>query len=151
MTNDTLYAEKINSKGIRFSVQRVAIYKYVCEHKVHPTVDTVYTALSPKYPTLSRTTVYNTLHLFSEQNLVQTIKIEDDELRYDANMTPHLHFKCTKCGKVYDIFDTESLPVFNAKCLSLLPHGFAALQIQTNLWGICPDCTQAQNSASANV
>lgn len=141
MINDTFYSEKINAKGIRPSVQRVAIYKYVCEHKIHPTVDTVYSALSPKYPTLSRTTVYNTLHLFSEQNLVQTIKIEDDELRYDADMTPHLHFKCTNCGKVFDIFDTESLPAFNAKCVSLMPQGFAITHLQTNIWGLCPDCS----------
>ena len=141
MINDTFYSEKINSKGIRPSVQRVAIYKYVCEHKIHPTVDTVYSALSPKYPTLSRTTVYNTLHLFSEQNLVQTIKIEDDELRYDADMTPHLHFKCTNCGKVFDIFDTEALPAFNTKCVSLMPQGFVVAHLQTNIWGLCPDCS----------
>lgn len=142
MVNDAQYADKINAKGIRPSVQRVAIYKYVCEHKTHPTVDTVYSALYPKYPTLSRTTVYNTLHLFSEQNLVQTIKIEDDELRYDANMAPHLHFKCTKCGKIYDIFDTQTLPMFNIKCLELMPKGFSVQQIQTNIWGLCQDCSK---------
>jgi len=140
MMNDTAYADRITEKGIRPSVQRVAIYKFVCEHKIHPTVDTVYTALSPKYPTLSRTTVYNTLHLFSEQNLVQTIKIEDDELRYDADMTPHLHFKCVKCGKVIDIFDTETISSFNEKCLTIVPKEYGVFRIQTNIWGLCPDC-----------
>lgn|SRR5574344_635341 len=142
MTTDTQYADAISAKGIRPSVQRVAIYKYVYEHKTHPNVDTVYTALFPKYPTLSRTTVYNTLHLFSEQNLVQTIKIEDDELRYDANMTPHLHFKCTHCGKVFDIFDKTALPTFNLKCLELMPKGFSVQSMQTNIWGLCSDCSK---------
>lgn len=141
MTTDTQYAYIINSKGIRPSVQRIAIYKYVCEHKIHPTVDLIYSALSPNFPTLSRTTVYNTLHLFSENNLVQTIKIEDDELRYDGNMTPHLHFKCTKCGKIFDVFDTTSLPQFNMKCTELMPKGFSIERIQTCIWGLCSDCS----------
>ncbi len=141
MISDTQYADTINSKGIRPSVQRIAIYKYVCEHKTHPTVDTIYSALSPGFPTLSRTTVYNTLHLFSENNLVQSIKIEDDEIRYDGNMAPHLHFKCSKCGKVYDIFDSKYLPQFNMKCIELMPKGFSVEHMQACIWGLCSDCS----------
>lgn len=142
MLSDSQYADAIILKKIRPSVQRIAIYKYIYEHKNHPTVDTIYTALNPSYPTLSRTTVYNTLHLFAENNLVQAIKIEDDELRYDANMAPHLHFKCLKCGKIYDIFDSRNLPQFNMKCIELMPKGFSVEHIQTCIWGLCSECSE---------
>ena len=102
------YAKAIEEKGIRPSVQRTAIFGYISENKTHPTVDNVYTALSPSYPTLSRTTVYNTLKLFAQNGLVQVVKIEDDELRYDAETRPHIHFKCERCGGIFDIFDEES-------------------------------------------
>ena len=107
--NHEQIAAKLEEKNIRPSVQRMAIYNFLAENPVHPTVDTIYTALSPQMPTLSRTTVYNTLRQFSECGLVQTITIEDGELRYDADTSNHLHFKCIKCGKIFDIFKPVEL------------------------------------------
>ena len=134
MNHDQI-AAKLEEKNIRPSVQRMAIYNFLAENPVHPTVDTIYTALSPQMPTLSRTTVYNTLRQFSECGLVQTITIEDGELRYDADTSNHLHFKCIKCGKIYDIFKPVELPP------QFLQDGFKAEKIQTNIWGICKDCS----------
>lgn len=133
--NHEQIAAKLEEKNIRPSVQRMAIYNFLAENPVHPTVDTIYTALSPQMPTLSRTTVYNTLKQFSECGLVQTITIEDGELRYDADTSNHLHFKCIKCGKIYDIFKPVELPP------QFLQDGFKAEKIQTNIWGICKDCS----------
>lgn len=136
------YQKIIADKGIRPSVQRVVIYQYLSEHPIHPTVDMVYTALSPSYPTLSRTTVYNTLKLLSQNHLVQAIKIDDDEIRYDADVSAHIHFKCARCGKVFDVFAEKIVPAFNEQCTALLPEGFSADLIQTNVWGLCSDCTK---------
>ena len=44
-------------------MQRIAIMEYLMEHPIHPSADDIYTALSPSMPTLSKTTVYNTLKL----------------------------------------------------------------------------------------
>ena len=54
-------AEYLKEKGVRPSAQRVAIMKYLMEHKVHPTVDDIYNAILPDMPSLSKTTVYNVL------------------------------------------------------------------------------------------
>ena len=53
--------------NIKPSMQRIAIMEYLMEHRTHPSADEIYTALSPSMPTLSKTTVYNTLKLFAEQ------------------------------------------------------------------------------------
>lgn len=145
------YHTRLDAAGIRPSVQRVAVYSYLCEHPVHPTVETVYAALSPDYPTLSKTTIYNTLKLFEEKKLVQTIKIEDDKLRYDADTSQHLHFKCERCGRVFDIFDDRNLPAYTEKCRLLAPAGFEVTKIQTNLWGICADCAAADKTADSTT
>lgn len=134
------YHEVLSKAGIRPSVQRVAIYSYLCEKQNHPTVDNVFTALSPSYPTLSRTTIYNTLKTFEEKNLVQSVQIEDDKLRYDTIMQEHLHFKCMKCGKIFDIFDDEQIADQRTKIGSLLPNGFSSTKVQTNIWGVCSEC-----------
>ena len=46
-------------------MQRIAIMEYLMDNPIHPSADDIYTALSPSMPTLSKTTVYNTLKLFS--------------------------------------------------------------------------------------
>ena len=51
---------RLVEKGIRPSVQRLAILDYLIKHPTHPNIEDVYKALENKVPTLSRTTVYNT-------------------------------------------------------------------------------------------
>ena len=59
---------RLVEKGIRPSVQRLAILDYLIKHPTHPNIEDVYKALENKVPTLSRTTVYNTLRMLSEVN-----------------------------------------------------------------------------------
>lgn len=128
----------LQNAKIRPSVQRIAIYDYLCKMKNHPTADTVFQALKDDYPTLSRTTCYNTLKLFEENNIVQTIQIEDESVRYDADISDHLHFKCTKCGQIYDIFLKDNS--ISDKIKKAAPSAFSIQKVQSNLWGLCPNC-----------
>jgi Fur family peroxide stress response transcriptional regulator len=96
--------QKFTQHDLRPSPQRVAVMKYLCRHKTHPSAETIYTALAPSYPTLSRTTVYQTLEKLYERGLAQKINIEDGEMRFDADMSNHGHFKCVACGEVFDFF-----------------------------------------------
>ena len=57
-------------------------------------------------PTLSKTTVYNTLNIFVQNRIVQEIVIEENEVRYDVITENHGHFKCKKCGEILD-FDVD--------------------------------------------
>ena len=134
LMNQNIIIEKLSEKNIRPSLQRMAVYGFLIENPIHPTVDTIYQALHPEIPTLSKTTVYNTLKQLVDCGLVQTVTIEDGELRYDADITNHLHFKCIKCGEVFDIFTEIPLPE------NLLPKGYAISKSQTNLWGTCSKC-----------
>ena len=59
--------QKLSAHNIKPSLQRLAIYSYLLEKKNHPTVDMIYSDLHPSMPTLSKTTVYNTLKLFIEK------------------------------------------------------------------------------------
>ncbi|MBR4922900.1 MAG: transcriptional repressor, partial [Bacteroidaceae bacterium] len=53
--------EYLLSFGIKPSVQRIAIMDYLMTHRTHPAIDEIYLALCEDIPTLSKTTVYNTL------------------------------------------------------------------------------------------
>lgn len=101
--------EYLKSHEIKPSYQRIKIFQYLVENRNHPTVDMIYKALCTEIPTLSKTTVYNTLNLFIEKKIVNVIVIEENETRYDSVMAVHGHFKCEKCGKIYDIDINQSI------------------------------------------
>ena len=102
--------EYLKEHGIKPSYQRIHIFEYLLGTISHPTVDIITKALISDIPTLSKTTVYNTLKLFMEKGIVNIINIENNETRYDADISMHGHFKCKKCGQVYDFkIDSENL------------------------------------------
>lgn len=57
----------LKEHGIKPSYQRMKVFQYLVDNHNHPTVDMIYKALCPEIPTLSKTTVYNTLNLFVEK------------------------------------------------------------------------------------
>ena len=134
--NITLSAQvHLSGYGIKPSVQRLAIMDYLIANRIHPTADDIYNALYTVIPTLSRTTVYNTLKLFAEQGAVQVLGIDDKNVRFDIDTTNHAHFKCLDCSCVYDV------PVENIGAITL--EGIGELQItETHLYykGYCKKC-----------
>lgn len=101
--------EKLLDHNIKPSMQRIAIMQYLMEHAVHPSADDIYSALSPSMPTLSKTTVYNTLKLFSEQGAIQMLTIDEKNTNFDADTTVHSHFLCKNCGHIYDMTCSEEM------------------------------------------
>ena len=121
--------------SIRPSVQRTAVMEYLMNHKTHPTVDEIYLALSPGIPTLSKTTVYNTLNLFIEKGAVQMLTIDEKNARYDADISKHAHFYCNSCGKVLDFM----LP--KPEALEIPANSqFNIQSMQLSYYGVCKNC-----------
>ncbi len=125
----------LDNAGIKPSVQRIAVLKYLMEHKTHPTVDEIYEALNTTIPTLSRTTVYNTLKFLTRQNIVLMLTIDENSTRYDADTSDHSHFICAECGKVYDF---ESPKMGELK----LDNNFHVSTKHLYVKGICGNCNR---------
>ncbi len=100
----------LRGRGIAPSFHRVKILEYLLSCKSHPTVDMIYRELVREIPTLSKTTVYNTLELFYRRGVVLRFSIDGKKMRYDGDTTPHSHFVCEVCGKVYDV-RLDAVPV----------------------------------------
>lgn len=126
--------EFLKNNNIKPSYQRMRIFEYLLGTKEHPTVDMIYKDLVNEIPTLSKTTVYNTLNIFVESGIVSKITIEENETRYDADVSIHGHFKCDKCQKVLD-FATD-LKVLDIKAL----EKYQINQKHLYFRGICADC-----------
>lgn len=121
-------------KGIKPSYQRVRILERLVENMNHPTVNDIYTDLIEEIPSLSKTTVYNTLNLFSENGIVRSFSVDGHEARYDIVSQGHGHFICMSCKEVYD-FDLEEQPVVRHSL-----EGFDVREQEITLRGICKLC-----------
>ncbi|MCR5485354.1 MAG: transcriptional repressor [Clostridiales bacterium] len=123
--------------GIRVTQQRIAVYSYLYQNRIHPTAETVYTALVKLHPSFSLTTVYNSLHVLENAGLIRSLTIDSDEQRFDANPFDHGHFKCIECGKIYDI--KCSATFLSEVC----PEGCVPQIYNVYIKGICSNCVKA--------
>lgn len=128
----------LENAGIKPSLHRLKILDYLFRNRNHPTVDTIYRDIHSEIPTLSKTTIYNTLKSLVEKNIVLAITIEDKEVRFDACTDNHAHLKCVSCNELYDI-DLDSA-IYQIKSI----EGHRIIQTHVYFRGICKKC--AKNS-----
>ena len=133
------------SFNVKPSVQRMAIMDYLLTHRTHPSIDEIYSALCDEIPTLSKTTVYNTLKLFVEHGAAQMLTIDEKNACYDADITLHAHFLCKKCNKIFDF----PAPAEDMQVAQMKDKGFQLEDVHYYYRGICPQCKQ-QNEEQAN-
>ncbi len=113
------------------------MFSYLRRSRAHPTAEAVFAALRGALPTLSRTTIYSTLHQLAAKHLALALHAEDDEVRYDGDVTPHAHFKCRSCGGFYDVPYPDGVKGGFAD----LPPGFVADDEQLVYYGVCRQCS----------
>lgn len=123
--------------GVKQSVIRMTIYNYLFENRTHPTAEEIYNALSPDMPTLSKTTVYNTVNLLAENGIINPISIEGTRIRYDVNNDFHAHFLCNECKKIFDVMDVS--------CPNCTLDGFTVKTENVFYSGCCKECADKKN------
>ena len=128
------------SYNIKPSVQRLAIMDYLLTHKTHPTIEEIHQALCDAIPTLSKTTIYNTLKLFVEHGAAQMLTIDERNSCFDADTHIHAHFLCKRCNKIFDI---PAIQV-EEKVSALGMEGFRVEGVHQYFRGICPGCVEAE-------
>lgn len=136
------YKQILVDRGIKPTFQRLKILEFLDKNHSHPTVDMIYAALYKKVPTLSKTTVYNTLDVFRKYHLVDVLTITESEIRYEYILQPHHHFYCRQCGKIIDL---------DVSCVyqeEMCVEGHRIESIHGYFKGICSECLQKSASAS---
>ena len=140
ITNMESFKNMLQAKEIKPTYIRLKILDYLEKKKVHPTAEAIYKALVKEIPTISRTSVYNTLNVFYEKRLVTPLFITGLEARFDNNVFPHHHFLCEKCGKIIDI-DIEC-NYFNKGNV----RGHRINEFHGYFKGLCRECLKKKKS-----
>lgn len=132
--NEVEIAEIFKKNKFRATPQRIAVYKYLCENRTHPDADEIFKSVVKTHPSFSKTTVYNSLQALEEQGLVVKVSIDTNRIRYDAGVSSHGHFICTRCNKIFDFEIDKSL----GECQSL--NDFCVSKRDVYYSGLCPEC-----------
>jgi Fur family peroxide stress response transcriptional regulator len=130
--------DQLKSRDIRPSYQRIKVLEYLYQKGGHPTVDEIYRALSADIPSLSKVTIYNTLHTLVDAGLVRVVDINGTEKCFDIMLENHGHFHCEACGTIYNFqIDIDRVPMDGL-------DQFQINQKQVYFKGLCPNCRNNQ-------
>ncbi len=125
----------LQEKDIQPTPLRLKLLSYLLSTKTHPTREEMYEHINATGQSCSRATVYNTLNLLADKGLVLPLRIEHDEhLHYDADLTPHAHFRCRSCEVLWNLpvsLDMDSVPGL---------EGFLPERSDIIIYGLCPQC-----------
>jgi Fur family peroxide stress response transcriptional regulator len=126
--------QALKEKGVNPSHQRLKVLEYLYLHPIHPTAEEVYAALKPELATLSKTTVYNSLRVLADSDLVRTLNMDGNETRFDLTDIDHGHFKCLSCGAIIDV------PMDTRNIVPGMLDGWDVRETDVHFKGVCPEC-----------
>ena len=130
-------------RGLRITPQRMAVYQALAEDPSHPSADRLFETLKPRLPALSLMTVYRILESFENAGVVRRVSTTGGVSRFDANVAPHQHLVCRRCGRMSDYHaeGLEALPFPSGELAGFLPY-----EIDVRIVGLCARCQARQTS-----
>ena len=132
----------LRNKGLKVTPQRIEILRFLDEHRVHPTADDIYRSLKKTNPSLSKTTVYNSLDVLTKKHVIQCLTISLSEHRYDFGNKMHHHFFCYRCGRIYDLdFSCPNIKRIRRK---IIHDGHRIEEAHGYFRGVCKNCLEKE-------
>ncbi len=121
-------------KGLKMTEQRRVIARVLSESNDHPDVELLYQRASAIDPHISIATVYRTVRLFEEANILERHEFGDGRARYeDAQKAHHDHLIDLKSGHIIEFRDEEIEQLQRRAALKL---GYRLVDHRLELYGI---------------
>ena len=127
--------KKYRDIGLKLTPQRLAILDYLEGNREHPSAEDIYHAVSKKFPTMSFSTVYNTLDALKKKGNVLELTIDASKKRFDPNTAPHHHLICIKCKRIADIMNVYELSLPDDE-----KTNFKVIGNHIAFYGVCQTC-----------
>ena len=122
---------------LRGSKQREIILRLVMSTKSHPRADWVYDQARQEIPHISLGTVYRNLKSLVESHEILQLDIVDGTSRFDGNSANHYHFRCERCGQIFDLDEPVDKSIGERVEKST---GFKVSQQRMEFIGLCDSC-----------
>lgn len=96
-------ASLLHRSGISLTRQRLHIAHAILSRAEHLTADQLLALANGSFRVTSRATLYNTLKLLVDRQLIREVIVDSSRVFYDPNTAPHYHFYDVESGRLTDI------------------------------------------------
>ncbi len=140
---DTAAIEALRNKGYKATPQRIAICRIALHSREHPTAQSIYNEVKKVHPTVSLATVYKTLQVLRDLDLIQELNFPKEQARFDSYIKPHINLICQQCGSIKDLDDPTAREISErvSATTKFKPNGQ-----RIDVYGICQKCSRVCKS-----
>ncbi len=143
--NQEQFKALLRTNGLKVTNQRIAILEVLNNRPgKHLTAEEIYDYVRKKFPDIGLATVYRTIQLLSELNLIDKLNLDDGYVRYEIGSRNqeesshhHHHLICLECGNIY-AFQDDLLENLENRIKEIL--GFEVTDHEVKLYGHCKKC-----------
>lgn len=142
MSCEEFFLEQLRERGFRLTPQRQMVLSVMHAMDQFATVEEIHQRVQAISSAVDVSTVYRTLDLLCDFNLVAMVELEDEQRRYrlEGVHQPHLHLVCRACGKVLGAELAPARPLADHAREQL---GFELDLDHLSLPGLCRACAAA--------
>ena len=135
----------LKQNGLKVTTQRVAILEVLNSRPgEHLTAEEIYDYVKRRYPDIGIATVYRTIQVLSDLNLIDKLNLDDGYVRYEISRENkkepchhHHHLICLECGSIY-AFQDDLLETLEERINETM--GFKVVDHEVKLYGLCKKC-----------
>jgi|WetSurMetagenome_2_1015567.scaffolds.fasta_scaffold198481_2 Fur family transcriptional regulator, ferric uptake regulator len=146
MSCEKIFFEEMKKRGYRVTPQREMVLAIMHKLEEPSTVEEIFAHVQEISKSVDISTVYRTLELLQEFNLVSVIDTGDRQAKFVhvGDHSPHLHLVCKSCGKISGIHLEDIQEQASALEKQL---GFQIDWQDVSFQGLCQKCQQKVTSA----
>ncbi len=133
-----LFHSRLKDRGLKSTGQRDDIARVFFEIGRHISAEELYAEVKKINPHVGYATIYRTLRLLKECELVSERHFDDGQARFETiSERHHDHFICERCGRIIE-FENEGLERLQEAIAKELKAKLTRHKME--LYGICPEC-----------
>jgi Fur family ferric uptake transcriptional regulator len=142
----TIFERVLRRKNLKHTQARRIVFDHVFDRHDHFTADDLALELARGKDHVSRSTVYNTLKLLVEAELVQEVCERHGRVRYEHTYghPPHEHMICEICGAIFEFSDEQLAARIEDNCRQ---SGFVPQEHRVAVFGVCQESAEKGREA----
>ena len=140
------FTEYLTAKKLRKTPERYAILDLIYSKTGHFNMESLYEAMNARRFRVSRATLYNTMELLLDSNLVMKHQFGSNLSYYEKayNNEFHQHLVCNQCGSIQEYKNNDLKSILQRKKIYRFTPSLYCLYV----FGICGKCNNAKKKKS---
>jgi Fur family transcriptional regulator, ferric uptake regulator len=144
-----LFTAFLKKEKNRITPERFEVMEAAIDYEGHFGADDLYIAMKNNKSNVSRATVYNTVELLAQCELITKRNFGDNLTRYESNFKKqnHDHLICIHCGRIVEFSNPKIKKMQDDICKEL---GFEASSYSFNIFARCKNVKECEQFLNPN-